>query len=97
VEILQLHVPRFSLHSFRCRNDYPLQAPNLLVITSQHGTHRNTVFLVLHVFMLWSLPSNSHCLQNHLLVTGLYATVCSTKIVYNSDLNSQNHSIVLIF
>jgi hypothetical protein len=47
----------------------------------RNGLH-NPVFLLLHAFMLWALPNNGHCLQDHCLAMGLYATILTVYLIY---------------
>jgi hypothetical protein len=48
-------------------------------------TTENTVVLLLHVCMLYALPSNGCCLQSHCLAMGLYTTI-------NFYVYCQNHT-----
>jgi hypothetical protein len=52
-------------------------------------TTENTVHLLLHVCMLWALPSNSRCLQSYRLARGLYATLYRWKQSIQTSLKNK--------
>jgi hypothetical protein len=59
--------------------------PSCCPETAGARNHIENIVLLLRACMLRALPCNSRCLQNHCLVTGLYAKIC---IKFNDDVST---------